>query len=344
MVQIRRKWLALILGSALAVGILSGCGGSGGSGSGGSTPAAKAPAPISVSIGSAKGSLQELTIPEQKKLTSASLTGVGDKLYYFTNPFGGDKSIAAYAVKGAAATLDKTFGKEGKLTEPAGIIGYANNISANGAGELYISNQSHVAQYKAGKVTEFIDQAIPNGNVSVPASEVPMLLIWGSQTVKMGMVMEGKLAGDLEPMPPGLVSYEEVTDVIMSGGKDPHVYISGTLPGKLSTITNTDSKLQYGNPAEKKAADAITGKINMFAVTGKYVVAFDSHDYIQLWSLDGKYIGKKELVKVFAEKPEAGFTSRMKAICAVGDTIYMVIENGKTSDDTTAKVYAFTLE
>lgn len=344
MVQIRKKWLAVILASAFAVGILAGCGGTGSSGSSGGTPAAKAPAPISVSIGSAKGSLQELNIPEQKKISTAKLTGAGNKLYYLINPISGNKVIEAYDIKGASATLDKNFGKDGKLTEPGGIIGYANNISANNKGELFISNQSHVALYKKGQVTDFIDQAIPNGNVTVPASELPMLIIWGSKTVKMGMIIDGKVDGGLEAMPAGTVAYGEITDVVMSDSKHPHVYISGILANHLSTITNVDSKLQYGNPTDKSASDKISAKLQVFAVTNKHVFACDSMDNIYLWSLDGQYLGKKDMTKLFTEKPEQGVMNTIKDMCSVEDTIYMAIETGKTSDDSVTKVYTLTFE
>lgn len=345
MVQIRKACLAALLGGVMALGVLTGCGGGSDSSSGGgsSTPA-KAAKAMEVSIGDLKGSLQELTIPGQKKVANASVTVAGSKLYLLIDPAGGDKTIYAYDVKGATATADKAFGKDGKLTEPKNIIGYANDIGVNSGGELYISHQKYLSQYKDGKVSEGVDMGISNCRLAVPTAPLPAVVVWNGPQVKMGIVMEGKIAAEeFELMPPGMVNYKDITYVNLSSKNDPHVFIAGKLDSGLSTITNVDSKLQYGNVSDKKAPDAISWGIRMFTITNKYVVAFDSGEYLDVWSIDGKFIGKKELKKIFAEKPEAGFSSDCKGMCTDGDTIYLAVANGKSSDDTVLKVYALTL-
>jgi len=347
--RIQQKWLVLLLGCALALGVFTGCGNSssssaggntGGSskGSSGSSPAKIANA-INGTIGEAKITLQELTIPEQKNLATISITSAGSKFYMLTNPTGGDKAIFAYDLSGAVATADQKFGKDGKLTEPKGLISYANNISASSSGELFISNQSNVAMYKNGKVEDLLKNVMNSCNVTAPAAPLPAILVWSDLHVKMGILMDGKLPPEgMEPMPADKVPYKNISYVTMGSTNDPHVYVSGELDNKLNTIINVDSKLQYGNPTDKKAPDHITWKLRMFTVTSKYVVAYDSGDSVNLWSLDGKFLGHKELTKLFPKKQDVDYTCQ--SICAAGDNIYMAINSGKFGEDKITKIYA----
>lgn len=142
--RIQQRWLVLVVGCALALGVFTGCSssssnpgskpGASSSKSSSNSPSVKAAEPISGTIGATKVTLQELTIPEQKDLATISITNAGTKFYMLTNPTGGDKAIFAYDLSGAVATADQKFGKDGKLTEPKGLISYANNISASSSG------------------------------------------------------------------------------------------------------------------------------------------------------------------------------------------------------------------
>lgn len=197
-----------------------------------------------------------------------------------------------------------------------------------------------MAKYKDGKVEDLLKNVLSACNVTAPAAPLPALLVWSDLHVKMGILMDGKLPPDgMEAMPADKVPYKSISYVTMGSTNDPHVYVAGELGNKLNTIINVDSKLQYGNPTDKKAPDHITWKLRMFTVTSKYVVACDSGDSINLWSIDGKFLGHKELTQFFPKMQDVTYTCQ--GICSAGDTIYMAINSGKFGETKITKVYAF---
>ena len=289
MVQIRKKWLAAIIGGAMVMSVLAGCGGGDSADkkdSKAAAPAVKVEAPVKAKVGNVDITSQKLagfSVKSDSVFAIKGLTNYQGKLVYADN----SKNLTALALKDNALSIDKGMFKEGILTGE----GRMEFPVADTAGYVYFNGSNKVYSVKDGKISVMKDNCVDH---FAPAPDGQSGYLYQLDSLKKvtldAGVVKSEEPGFVDPKA-GQGPFKQIEQAVVD--KDGTVYLAGAAAqGNLAVMVSyspAGQQLAQFGGADFKAPDKISAPAGI-ALTNKYVCVATT-DALKVWAKDGTFVG-----------------------------------------------------
>jgi hypothetical protein len=300
MVQIRKACMAALLCGVMALGVLTGCGGSEGTKETKDTkpaaPAVKVEAPVKAKVGNVDITTQkwaDYSVKDDSVFAIKGLAQYQGKLVYG----GGGKNLTALALKDNVLSIDKGMFKDGILTSEERI----ENPTTDAAGYIYFRHGNKLNSFKDGKTVVMNDNCV-DSFAPVPDGKSGYLYLGPAfkKAILDAGVVKSTEPGFVDPKA-GQGPFKQVDYAVVD--KDSTVYLQGYPPegnyGLMISYSPAGQQLAQFGGQDFKAPDKIGGAAGI-ALTDKYVCVAVT-DGLKVWAKDGTFIGAVKNKDLFGD-------------------------------------------